>query len=175
MAKYEINDTTLQSYADQIRRITVKEDKIKTIDMPQAIRNLPEAGTNYNHIILPYDKGISSLDGSTPIPNDIDIDKITSIYVITDNIMSGLNGTDVWKYRVSTKGIHNFYYNSGSWLLKAECTPGNNYNIDDTSTYYTGINSERRIPFTVVNESGNLIPIVPIYQDNACVIIVYST
>ena len=173
MAKYEINDTTLQSYADQIRRITVKEDKIKTIDMPQAIRNLPNPGTNYNHIILPYDKGISSLNGSTPIPNDIDIDKITSIYVISGNIMGGLNGSDVWKYRVSTKGIHNFYYNSGSWLLKAECTPGNNCNIADT--YYTGINSERRIPFTVVNESGSLVPIVPTYIDEACVIITYST
>ena len=173
MAKYEINDTTLQSYADQIRRITIKEDKIKTIDMPQAIRNLPEAGTNYNHIILPYDKGISSLDSSTPIPNDIDIDKITSIYVISSNIMSGLNGSNVWEYRVSTKGIHNFYYNSGSWLLKAECTPGNNYSIADT--YYTGINSERRIPFTVVNESGNLVYIVPTYADEACVIITYST
>ena len=173
MAKYEINDTTLQSYADQIRRITITEDKIKTIDMPQAIRNLPEASTNYNHIILPYDKEISNFDGSTPIPNDIDIDKITSIYVITDNIMGSLNGSNVWEYRVSTKGIHNFYYNSGSWLLKAECTPGNNYNIADT--YYTGINSERRIPFTVVNESGSLVSIVPIYPDNACVIIVYST
>ena len=173
MAKYETNDSTLQSYADQIRRITVKEDKIKTIDMPQAIRNLPNPSTNYNHMILPYDKGISSLDGSTPIPNDIDIDKITSIYVITDNIMDSLNGDGVWKYRVSTKGIHNFYYNSGSWLLKAECTPANNYNI--AGTYYTGINSERRIPFTVVNESGNLVPIVPIDPDNACVIIVYST
>ena len=173
MAKYEINDTTLQSYADQIRRITIKEDKIKTIDMPQAIRNLPEASTNYNHIILPYDKGISNFNGSTSIPNDIDIDKITSIYVISGNIMSGLNGSDVWKYRVSTKGIHNFYYNSGSWLLKAECTPANNYNIADT--YYTGINSERRIPFTVVNESGSLVPIVPVYVDEACVIIVYST
>ena len=173
MAKYEINDTTLQSYADQIRRITIKEDKIKTIDMPQAIRNLPNPGTNYNHIILPYDKGISSLDGSTPIPNDIDINKITSIYVISGNIMGELSGDDVWKYRVSTKGIHNFYYNSGSWLLKAECTPGNNYNI--AYKYYTGINSERRIPFTVVNESGGLTPIVPIYTDEACVIITYST
>ena len=173
MAKYEINDTTLQSYADQIRRITIKEDKIKTIDMPQVIRNLPEAGTNYNHIILPYDKGFSSFACSTSIPNDIDIDKITSIYVISDNIMSELNGSNVWKYRVSTKGIHNFYYNSDSWLLKAECTPGNNYNI--AYTYYTGINSERRIPFTVVNESGSLDYIVPVDPDNACVIIVYST
>lgn len=173
MAKYEINDTTLQSYADQIRRITIKEDKIKTIDMPQVIRNLPGAGTNYNHIILPYDKGISSLDGSTPIPNDIDIDKITSIYVISGNIMGELNGSDVWKYRVSTKGIHNFYYNTGSWLLKAECTPGNNYNITDK--YYTGINKERRIPFAVVNESGGIVSIVPTYIDEACVIITYST
>ena len=173
MAKYEINDTTLQSYADQIRRITIKEDKIKTIDMPQAIRNLPEAGTNYNHIILPYDKDYKEISCSTPIPNDIDIDKITSIYVISDNIMDSLNGDEVWKYRVSTKGIHNFYYNSGSWLLKAECTPGNNYNI--AYKYYTGINSERRIPFTVVNESGNLVHIVVTYPDKACVIIVYST
>ena len=171
MAKYEINDTTIQSYADQIRRITVKEDKIKTIDMPQAIRNLPEAGTNYNHIILPYDKIVSNY--SAPIPDDIDINKITSIYVISGNIMGGLSGTDVWKYRVSTKGIHNFYYNSGSWLLKAECTPGNNYN--GTDKFYTGINNERRIPFTVVNESGNLTYIVPVYADEACIIITYST
>lgn len=173
MAKYEINDTTLQSYADQIRRITVTENKIKTIDMPQAIRNLPEAGSNYNHIILPFGKNISSVAYSAPIPNNIDIDKITSIYVISSNIMSGLNGSDVWKYRVSTKGIHNFYYNTGSWLLKAECTPGNNYSITDT--YYTGINSERRIPFTIVNESGSLVHIVPVYADEACVIITYST
>ena len=171
MAKYEINDTTLQSYADQIRRITVKEDKIKTIDMPQAIRNLPNPSTNYNHIILPYSKIVSNY--SAPIPDDIDIKKITSIYVISGNIMGGLNGTDVWKYRVSTKGIHNFYYNSGSWLLKAECTPGNNYN--GTDKFYTGINNERRIPFTVVNELGNLTAIVPIYTDEACVIIIYST
>ena len=172
MAKYEINDTTLQSYANQIRRITVTEDKIKTIDMPQAIRNLPNPSTNYNHMILPCSKIVS--DYSAPIPDDIDINKITSIYVISGNIMDGLNGTDVWKYRVSTKGIHNFYYNSGSWLLKAECTPGNNYSIT-TDTYYTGINSERRIPFTVVKESGNLASIVPIYADEACVIITYST
>lgn len=173
MAKYEINDTTLQSYADQIRRITIKEDKIKTIDMPQAIRNLPEAGTNYNHIILPYGKEISGYPCSAPIPDDIDIDKITSIYVITEDIMNSLSGDGVWKYRVSTKGIHNFYYNSGSWLLKAECTPANNYSI--SNTYYTGINSERRILFTVVNESGSIVPIIPVYQDNACVIITYST
>ena len=173
MAKYEINDTTLQSYADQIRRITVTEDKIKTIDMPQAIRNLPEAGSNYNHIILPYGKNISGPSYSAPIPNDIDIEKITSIYVISSNIMSELNGSDVWKYRVSTKGIHNFSYNSGSWLLKAECTPGNNYSITDK--FYTGINKERRIPFPVVNESGGLVNIVATYTDEACVIITYST
>ena len=173
MAKYEINDTTLQSYADQIRRITVKEDKIKTIDMPQAIRNLPEAGTNYNHIILPYGKTISNNTYTTPIPNDIDIEKITSIYVISSNIMSGLNGSDVWKYRVSTKGIHNFSYNSNSWLLMAECTPGNNYSITDT--FYTGINKERRIAFPIINASGGIVPIVPTYTDEACAIITYST
>ena len=174
MAKYEINDTTLQSYADQIRRITVTENKIKTIDMPQAIRNLPEAGTNYKHIILPYEKASTSgIDYSAPIPNDIDIDKITSIYVITSNIMNPLNGTDVWKYRVSTKGIHNFYYNSDSWLLKAECTPGNNYNITDT--YYTGINKERRVAFPVVTASGGVLSFVSTYPDEACVIIIYST
>ena len=173
MAKYEINDTTLQSYADQIRRITVTENKIKTIDMPQAIRNLPEAGRNYNHIILPYGKTISSLAYSAPIPNDIDIEKITSIYVISGNIASALNDSDVWKYRVSTKGIHNFYYNSDSWLLKAECTPGNNYSITDT--YYTGINNERRVAFSVVRASGDLAPIVATYTDEACVIITYST
>lgn len=173
MAKYEINDTTLQSYADQIRRITVKEDKIKTIDMPQAIRNLPEAGTNYNHIILPCDKTPSNSDYTTPIPNDIDIEKITSIYVISSNIMGALNGTDVWEYRVSTKGIHNFSYNSNSWLLMAECTPGNNYSITDT--FYTGINNERRIAFPVVNASGGIVYIVPTYADEACAIIIYST
>ena len=173
MAKYEINDTTLQSYADQIRRITVTENKIKTIDMPQAIRNLPNPGTNYNHIILPFGKSISGASYSAPIPNNIDIDKITSIYVISGNIMGGLSGSDVWKYRVSTKGIHNFYYNTGSWLLKAECTPGNNYNITDK--YYTGINKERRIPFAVVNESGGMVNIVATYTDEACVIIIYST
>ena len=175
MAKYEINDTTLQSYADQIRRITVKEDKIKTIDMPQAIRNLPNPGTNYHHIILPY--GVSESSGavhySQPIPDDIDINKITSIYVITAQIVSSssISGTDTWKYRVSIKNIHDFNYGSDSYLLKAQSTPAA-YPL--SSDYYTVIDNNRRVLFNVVSSSGSISTFLPIYPEYACAIIVYS-